>query len=168
LLLVVVAGSTGFRFGSLGSIHSDLLLAQSGVPRTPTFSFCGAGLHLSFVRNFIPVMHSSSYCYLFDRCADHGTPAVPRIILRCQPALVSFVLLCRLWHSCGSTFRSFISFFVAMSRPSAVSRDSFRTYPIFGGTLSLSINRIIAPVSTGLLSLLTPSLVEAKHCLCRL
>jgi hypothetical protein len=33
--------------------------------------------------------------------------------------------------------------------------------PIFGGTLSLSINRIIAPVSTGLLSLLALSVVEA-------
>jgi hypothetical protein len=37
----------------------------------------------------------------------------------------------------------------------------FFQFPIFGETLSLSINCIVAPVSTGLLSLLPLSVVEA-------
>jgi hypothetical protein len=50
------------------------------------------------------------------------------------------------------------SFFYSMSRPSAVDRIAAELF-------SQSINRIVAPVSTGLLSLLALFVVEAKHCL---
>jgi hypothetical protein len=57
----ILAGSTGLSFlltlvPAVGSRYSCLL--YFGIPRTPMLSFCGAGLHLFFVWNFIPVMHT--------------------------------------------------------------------------------------------------------------
>jgi hypothetical protein len=71
-----------------------VLLFAFGIPRTPTFSFCGgAGLHLFFVRNFIPVMHPLPVCQWHScslRTLLHFVAGL-RIILRCPPALVSSI-----------------------------------------------------------------------------
>jgi hypothetical protein len=80
LLLVVVAGSTGLRFGSLGSIHSVLLLFSEshGLPRshivalgctssvcepTPVVHSCCT----SYLRRFTPALRGRVSCHSCGR-----------------------------------------------------------------------------------------------------